>query len=699
MRVKVCCLMVSFLLLFVTSSLAASYYVTVAANAGGVVTVSKEGVSIGSKAGKYLLVEGSPVTVAYTSNSGYYLPKVVADTVTAHPADYNTYTQTFTYDGKNHKIAATFAKDPTIVVSSNAGGVVSQSGPVVLVEYGADQSFTIASDTANGYHIAKVLVDGKTPIDFPTVTTTTPTSYSYTFSGVVAKHTLKAQFAINTYDVTTQVSDGGKIAPASFKGVKYGQTKTFTVTPSKGMKIESLTVNGNAETVLPASGAYKLTTTITADTVIAAVFSEYFPTGAARLKGTYNLVETEHGFWGASGYVNTNFRGHKIIAVFDGKGGCSLTANGYSFYPSTDQNNNQVVNSSVETRTHSGCTYTVNGDGSFTIKRSTGDVMVTGWVSKDGNSVVIGGAYKDTNGDGTGYNIQQAAGVKAGASMTKSAIQGTYHLINQDAGFWQSTNSSPTSVGEYLSEGLIDVTFDGAGGCTLNEPYRTFSRGMFGTGGVNDEIETHTPGCSYTAASNGFFTLTIAKESTKTDKITVWIGADANVLVIGGGSKNSETGGIDYNVAKNIGVKAGANMTNASVSGTYQIVSANLTFKDFTSTGSGTDAFRGNNVTATFDGAGVCSFSNNSSTSYSGINGNGTVTEETYPTTPTTTCSYSVDTKGVITIDTTRDGETDHGTGWVSADGMAMLVGGPDKTDGGDVTRYSTTLVYGVKTQ
>jgi len=615
-------------------------------------------------------------------------------------SDHTTYTKPFTYDVKNHKITAKFTKNPTITASSNAGGVVSPSGPVP-VEYGADQSFTITSDTANGYHIAKVLVDGKTPIDFPTVTTTTPTFYSYTFSSVVAKHTLKAQFAINTYAVTTQVIGDGKITPASLPAVKHGQTKTFTVTPSKGMKIASLTINGDAVTDLPAPGAYKLKTTITQATEIVATFSEYFPTGADRLKGTYNLVQTEYGFWQSSSsgstYVNTESNAKNIKAVFDGKGRGSVTLKGYNFYPVTDQSNNQIVNSKLKSASYSGCTYTVNDtDGSFTISYN-GATLVSGWVSKDGNSVVIAEIGKTIETGGTGYEIRQVAGVRAGTSITKSSMKGTYHLFSQMTGFFQSTNSTPTNVTEYMQGGLITVAFDGSGTCTLNYSGSELDRNMLGTGGVTMNSETHNPSCSYTVASNGVFTLNTLTEGEKTpETITGWGSADGNVAIVGHSSVTTKTNGIDYEIEKVVGVKAGENMSVASVSGTYRLVDVNASFLS-DATGSGPDRFQGNNITAGFDGSGGCSVSV-SGAEYSGNNGNGIVTEVNDPTTVSTSCSYTVDSYGAFTLNITMDGKDESVAGWASADGMAVVIGASGKKTGSEGDNYFTKLLYGVKT-
>lgn len=714
MRERILYLVAPFLLFFATSAFAVSY-VSVAANSGGTVTVTY-GTTTATKAGKYPLADGTPVTVAFSAKSattttptspatpGYYLSKVVADAIVTYPKDYNYYTQTFTYDAANpnvtHKISATFVKDPYIVASSNAGGTVTPSGNT-QVEYGADQLFSITANT--GFHIIKVLVDGKTPADFPTVTTTTPTSYSYTFPSVVAKHSLKAQFAINTYSITTQVYDKGKITPASLSAVKYGQNKVFTVTPSTGMKIESLTVNGVAQTIADPTVAYPLPlNNIIENKEIVAVFTESsLPSGTARLSGTYNLVQTEYGFWQSSSsgstYVNTESNGKNIKAVFDGKGGCSVTLKGYNFSPQIGQSNNQTVNANLKTESFSGCTYTVDDtDGSFIISYK-GSQLVTGWVSQDGNSVVIGEIGKTIETDGTGYEVRQVAGVRAGTSITKSSMKGTYHLINQMTGLFKSSGSTTTSVTEYMHGGFNTVTFDGNGGCTLHYNGNEFNRNMLGTGDVTMNSEEHDPSCSYTVASNGVFTLKTLTEGEKTpETITGWGSADGNVAIVGHSSVTTKTDGIDYEIEKVVGVKAGENMSTGSVSGTYRLIDTQSAFLA-DNTGSGPDKSEGRKIIATFDGLGGCSMTDEGS-EYYGNNGIGTVTEESDPSTDSTACSYSVDSIGAFTINFTIGGEDQSVSGWASSDGMAVVTGASDRKTGSNGYNYFTSLVYGVKT-
>src|SRR5204862_8330412 len=110
-------------------------------------------------------------------------------------------TYTFTNVLANHTIAASFAINTyTITASAGANGSISPSG-AVSVNATASQSFTISP--ATNYHVLDVLVDGSS---VGAVTT-------YTFTNVLANHTIAASFAINIYTITASAGANGSISP------------------------------------------------------------------------------------------------------------------------------------------------------------------------------------------------------------------------------------------------------------------------------------------------------------------------------------------------------------------------------------------------------------------------------------------------------------------------------------------------------
>jgi PKD repeat protein len=97
----------------------------------------------------------------------------------------------------------------TITASSSANGAISPSGSV-RVGYGADQAFTIAPNA--NCHVQDVLVDGSS---VGAVT-------GYTFHDVVASHTIRASFAVDTHTLTYTAGTGGSITGPNPQAVEHG---------------------------------------------------------------------------------------------------------------------------------------------------------------------------------------------------------------------------------------------------------------------------------------------------------------------------------------------------------------------------------------------------------------------------------------------------------------------------------------------
>ena len=108
---------------------------------------------------------------------------------------------TFTNVTANHTIAATFsAIQHTITASAGANGSISPSG-AVLVNEGANQTFTIAP--TSGFEIADVLVDGSSE----------GAVASYTFTNVTANHTISATFSAIQHTITASAGANGAFHP------------------------------------------------------------------------------------------------------------------------------------------------------------------------------------------------------------------------------------------------------------------------------------------------------------------------------------------------------------------------------------------------------------------------------------------------------------------------------------------------------
>jgi hypothetical protein len=119
----------------------------------------------------------------------------------------------------------------TLTATAGANGSISPAG-ATSVTVGDSLTFTVTPDA--NHHIVNLYVDGA-PVGAVT---------SYRFDNVGADHTIRAEFAIDTYTVTAEAGEGGTISPGSTATVSHGDSLTFLITPNAHHEIGDVKVNG-----------------------------------------------------------------------------------------------------------------------------------------------------------------------------------------------------------------------------------------------------------------------------------------------------------------------------------------------------------------------------------------------------------------------------------------------------------------------
>jgi hypothetical protein len=145
-----------------------SFTITASAGSGGSISPS----------GSVVVNQGANQAFSIAANSGFSISSVTVDG--ANQGAISSYT--FSNVQASHTISAAFSQNTfAITASAGSGGSISPSGSVV-VNQGANQSFTITPNS--GFNISSVTVDGANQ---GAIT-------SYTFSNVQANHTISATF-------------------------------------------------------------------------------------------------------------------------------------------------------------------------------------------------------------------------------------------------------------------------------------------------------------------------------------------------------------------------------------------------------------------------------------------------------------------------------------------------------------------------
>ena len=202
-----------------------TYNVVAGANAHGSISPS----------GTVPVDSGANQSFTITPDLGYFISDVHVDSVSVGPVP----GYTFTNVTANHTIEVSFAIQTFAVKGiADANGSISPSG-LVLVDYGADQTFTFTPDA--GYLVSDVHVDS---------VSVGPVS-NYTFTSVTAPHVIEVSFVSQTFTVNASAGANGSISPSGAVSVNYGASQSFTITPDAGYLVADVHVDSVSVGAVP----------------------------------------------------------------------------------------------------------------------------------------------------------------------------------------------------------------------------------------------------------------------------------------------------------------------------------------------------------------------------------------------------------------------------------------------------------------
>lgn len=168
----------------------------------------------------------------------------------------------------------------TITSSVGSNGTISPLGATSVTD-GTDQAYTITA--SGGYHISDVVIDS---VSVGAIST-------FTFTNVIADHTISATFAIDSvapgnHTITSSAGSNGSISPLGAVSVTDSTDQSFTITANNGYHISDVLVDSVS---VGAVSAYSFTNVTTDHTISA----------------TYEVDSTNTG-----GNVESNNSGRKV---------------------------------------------------------------------------------------------------------------------------------------------------------------------------------------------------------------------------------------------------------------------------------------------------------------------------------------------------------------------------------------------------
>lgn len=400
-------------------------------NNSNIVYILHEGGDTIAKANMKVYVDGVDVTgnVVFPTDNSWGLGDQLVYTGSAVPQSVSVlYMAGGTASG-------VLASQSLITPSSGSGNATSGSGvnsfyinatagpngtivPSGTIPVGFWESRTFAINPSFGYHVNDVLVDSSS---VGQVT-------SYTFSSVMASHTISAAFSPNTYYVIATAGQNGTISPSGNVSLSFGESRNFTITPNTGFQVSSLLVD-NAPVGTVTSYSFN---NVSANHTISVNFTPIVYTitaqaasqgGSVIPNGTINVT-----YGGSAAFQIQPSTGNKTVSVLvDGVNQGAISS--YSFSNVTANHTLSALFSVI--------TYNI------TANADTG-----GSISPTSATVNYGGSQSFTITPNSGYGIDTITvdGVYAGYSSPYTITNVTAnHTIN--ASFYYS----PTLYPVYLS--------------------------------------------------------------------------------------------------------------------------------------------------------------------------------------------------------------------------------------------------------
>jgi GH18 family chitinase/lysophospholipase L1-like esterase len=444
------------------------YQIIVSTGANGITDSNGTALAIGTDT---LMADSGRTIIFHFAANAHYNKSITLDGVNQGQID----SLVLAVNGR-HSITASYPiMTFTIYVTVGTGGIVSPAGNTT-VNYGSSQTFAITPST--GYQITQIIADGVSKT----------VASSYTFTNITAPHTLIIMFSPLTYTITASAGSGGSVAPSGATIMNYGTSITYSITPSTGYVINTLTVDGVNQSNPGASYTFN---NVTANHTIAATFRILTYTITASIASGSGTITpagvTTVNYGGSQAYTITPATNYVITSVLvDGVSQGAISS--YTFMGITS-NRTIAVN----------FTYippVVN----YTITASAG---TGGTVTPSGATTVTSGSSQAyTIAPSTGYNLTSVLvdGVGQGAVTSYTFTNVTAnHTISATFTIKTYTITVTSSVGGTVSPGTTTVNHGSSQAFTIT-PLAAYNIDSVKVDGVKQGIITSYTFTNVTAA-------------------------------------------------------------------------------------------------------------------------------------------------------------------------------------------------------
>jgi len=266
-----------------------SIYITNVLKEFHITSQAQEGGTI-SPDGDIIVMEGSNQVYSILPVNAYQIADVLVDGISKGPKERFTFWDV----NANHTIEAQFQEKPSIDAAADENGLIEPSGKIYVNE-GDFQLFNI---TANeGYKIVDVIVNGES----------IGAKSSYYFENVTGNNTITASFKPARFSITVQPSDNGGIQPSNLVWVTEGKDQMFSIVPSDGYEIASVTIDGQSAGIIDTYTFYNVT-------------ENHTMSAAFRKKPVIYVIVPENGTIEPQGSITVNYDSSQAFTIVPSEG-------------------------------------------------------------------------------------------------------------------------------------------------------------------------------------------------------------------------------------------------------------------------------------------------------------------------------------------------------------------------------------------
>ena len=222
---------------------------------------------------KETVAAGDSVTIHAAANEGYAIESILVngDPVTVAVEENCVEKEFQITPSEDTTVVVNFVRVFTVTITHNANGSVEVDGNMVANEGTVHvsenaQGIVVTAEPVEGYRVSQVKINEDEPIVYE------ENNKVYSETLEVKDYTIEFVFSPNVYDVSVATPEHGTAVP-NVSTVEHNGSVNLEVVPEEGYEIDSVTANGQEQTVSDKNGCTVVITGVTADIEVTVTFA------------------------------------------------------------------------------------------------------------------------------------------------------------------------------------------------------------------------------------------------------------------------------------------------------------------------------------------------------------------------------------------------------------------------------------------